>query len=316
MAFSISDKSLNQRLQRDLNKAGQERADALAQLSSGQIFTPYNPRPTERSIADGMEFRLRSIAASKRNINDAVSLLQTAEGGMQEVTNMVLRMKELNISAASTTMNDHERKFLLLEYQALHDEITRVATTTSFNGIPLLNGADPATPQQLVLRIDDPFVDSEGNRDAENDINTIQFNGLKTVIATAAGLGLKSAKELLGAVDDAQGIALEDARDLLFSDDSEGNFATAYDQAINKLATHRSVFGAMQSRLNRSMDVMEVYQENIAAAKSKIADTDFAEQTSRLTHANIMMNAATSLLAQSNLSAQLSYSLLNSVVRG
>lgn len=315
MAFNISDKALNQRLQRDLAKAGLERADALSKLSSGQVFTPFDPRPAERSIAEGLEFRLRSIAAGKKNINDAISLLQTAESGLQEITNMVLRMKELNVSAASTTMTNHERKFLLLEYQALHDEITRIATTTTFNGIPLLNGADPAAPQELVLRIDDPYIDSEGNRDLDNDINAIHFNGLKMVVATSAGLGLKSARELLEEEEDNEGISLEDAQDLLIPEEDEELFATAYDQAINILSTHRSIFGAMQSRLNRSMDFMDVFQENIAAAKSKISDTDYAEQTSRLTRANIMLNAASSLLAQSNVSAQMSFDLLNSVIR-
>lgn len=314
MAFHITDPALNQRLQRNLSDAAKERADSLAKLSSGQIFTPQDPRPAERSIAEGLEFRLRGIAAAKRNINDAVSLLQTAESGMSEITNMVLRMKELNVSAASTTMTDNERKYLMLEYQGLHDEITRIATTASFNGIPLLNGNDPNTPEQLVLRIDDPFPGGDGASD-EDDINAIHFSGLKSVVATAAGLGLKSARELLSE-GDGVGITLSDAQELLLpSDDSEG-MPTAYDEAIHKLATHRAVYGAMQARLDRSIEYMDVFQENIAAAKSKIADTDYAEEMSRLTKSTIMMNAATSLLAQSNVNAQMTMSLLGGVLRG
>lgn len=311
MAFVISDQALNQRLQRDISHAADERSDALAKLSSGQVFTPKDPRPAERSIAEGLEFRLRGIAASKRNINDAVSLLQTAESGMSEITNMVLRMKELNVSAASTTLSDNERKYLMLEYQGLHDEITRIATTASFNGIPLLNGADPATPEQLILRIDDPFTGEGGSGD--NDINTIQFSGLKSVIATAAGLGLQSAASLL-ANSDGEGVSLSDVQDLL-QPSGDDNSPTIYDEAINKLANHRAVYGAMQSRLDRSIDYMDVFQENIAAAKSKIADTDYAEQVSRLTKSTIMMNAATSLLAQSNVNAQMTMSLLGGVLR-
>lgn len=315
MAFHISDQALNQRLERNLSKAADDRADSIAKLSSGQIFTAQDPRPAERSIADGLEFRLRGIAAAKRNINDGVSLLQTAESGMTEITNMVLRMKELNVSAAATTMTDNERSFLMLEYQGLHDEITRIATTATFNGIPLLNGNDPATPEQLILRIDDPFRGGEDQGNDENDINVIQFKGLKAVVATAAGLGLKSAAELL-TNSEGNGVSLEDVQELLLPSDDAEDATTAYDEAINKLSTHRAVYGAMQARLDRSIEYMDVYQENIAAAKSKIADTDYAEEISRLTKSTIMMNAATSLLAQTNVNAQMTMSLLGGALRG
>ena len=115
MSVKVGSNSIAMMLNHNLQRASREHADALEKLSSGQIFTSNDPRPCERALAEGLEFRLQSLAASKQNINDAVSLLQTAESSMAEINNMVVRMKELNISAASTAVNDQERRYLMME---------------------------------------------------------------------------------------------------------------------------------------------------------------------------------------------------------
>ena len=309
MSFTVGNGGIGDKLNRHLNKAQREHADSLEKLSSGQVFTQFDPKPAERALAEGLEFKLRSLASSKRNINDGVSMLQTAEGALSEINNMITRMREINIAGSSTTLSDRERRYLFIEYEALHDEINRVATTTEFNGLPLLNGESERAPESLILRIGDPAF----SEDSDDDINVLKFDDLKSIVVTSEGLGLKSARELLDASDDIEGIALDDVMDLLAADDEA--FPTAYDQALNTLSTHRAVFGAMQSRLNRAMDFLDVYQENIAAAKSKIADTDYAKEVARLTESSILMQAGTSLMSQSNLSASLSLNLLTSVLR-
>lgn len=313
MAFTITDKGSEARISRSLEKSRQENADAIEKLSTGKIFTTRDPKPAERAISDNLEFKLRSLASSKRNINDAISLLQTADSSMSEINNMIIRMKEINVGAASTTLSDQERRYLFLEYEALRDEINRVAITTQFNGIPLLNGKDENAPESLVFRVDEPYYSDE-NWAGDEDLNAIRFDGLKTVVATAEALGLKSARDLIIGSTEQEGIALSDVEDLMEPPDPD-MFATAYDQALNTLTTQRSVFGAMQSRLQKCIDFVDVYQENIAAAKSKISDTDYAKEISRMTESKILMTAATALLAQGNINSQLSLNLLSSVTK-
>jgi flagellin len=306
MAFNIKDKALQANLARHLEKAQKINSDSLEKLSSGSVFTRNDPRPAERALAEGLEFKLRSLASSKTNINSAVNLLQTAESSLSEITNMVLRMKEINVAAASTTVSDKDRKFLFIEYEALHDEINRIAITTEYNGMPLLNGDSPDAPEELIFRVGDPMVADGVDSD---DLNVIRFEGIKSVVATTAALGLKSARDLL--LDSELGIAIQDVEDLLMADDDV--FGSIYDQALDTISTSRAVFGGMQSRLQSATDFLDVYQENIAAAKSSIADVDYASEVARLTESRILMQAGTAVLAQGGINSQLALNLLNSL---
>ncbi len=311
MAFNIKDRALQATLERHVDQAQRENANAMERLSSGTVFTRGDPQPAERALAEGLEFKLRSLASSKRNINSAVSLLQTAESSLSEVSNMVLRMKEINVAAASTTVSDKDRRFLFIEYEALHDEINRVATTTEFNGIPLLNGASENAPEELVFRVGDPFP-GEGDSSDSDDVNAIHFSGLKNVIATTVGLGLKSARDLLVSSTEQEGLSLNDVEDLMAPEDPD-QFPTVYDEALNAISTQRAVFGGLQSRMQRATDFIDVYQENITAAKSSIADVDYAKEVSRLVESRLMLQAGTAVLAQGNINSQLALGLLNSI---
>lgn len=311
MAFNIKDRAQQAQLQRHFNKAQQENSDAMERLSSGSNFTKNDPHPAERALAEGLEFKLRSLSSSKKNINSAVGLLQTAEGGLSEVTNMVLRMKEINVAAASSTLGDKERKFLFVEYEALYDEVNRVALSTEFNGIPILNGDDANTPEELIFRVGDPSSPSSDLTDDSTDINAIKFNGLKSVIATTKGLGLKSARELLAASQETEGLSVNDVEELMSTEDSQ--YATVYDQALSTIANQRAVFGAMQSRLQRANDFVDVYQENIAAAKANLSDVDYAQEVSRLVESRLLLQAGTAVLAQGNINSQLALNLLNTI---
>lgn len=307
MSFRIKDRSLDARLQRDLRESRREHADSLEKLSSGEVFTRQDPRPADRALAENMDFRLRSLSASRRNINDSVSLLQTAESSLAEINNLILRMKEINISAANTTMSPQERRYLFIEYEALHDEINRIAVTTQFNSIPLLNGEDERSPEELVFRIDDPFPGEQFTDD--EDINAIRFTGLQSIVATTEGLGLSSAIDLLEDSSAEEGLELYDVEEMLEPWDDEV-FPTVYDEALATLSEQRAVLGAMQSRLMRSLDFMDVYQENIAAARSNIADVDYAQEVSRQVENQIAMQASSSLLTQGNVVPQIALNLL------
>ncbi len=311
MTIGLNNKGINAKLARNLEDAGKKRADSLERLSTGKIFTAREPKPAERALSEQMDFRLRGLAASKRNINDAVSLLQTAESSLSEINNIIIRMKELNVAGATTTFTDQERRYLFIEYEALYNELERIAVTTEYNGIPLLNGESDDAPEELIFRIDDPHI-SDDYFDSE-DINVIKFEGLKSVVSTPEGLGLGSARDLLADTSEIEGLSIEDVQELM--EPVEDGFATVYDESINRLSTQRAVFGAMQSRLQRSMDFMDVYQENISAAKSKITDTDYAREVVKLTEANILMQATSGLLAQSTFDAGITLNLLSTLTR-
>lgn len=312
MSVRLNDKSQTAVIGRHLAKAQAENADAMEKLSSGQVFTRGDPHPSERALAEGLEFRLRSLSSAKTNINTGVSLLQTAESALSEVNNMILRMKEINLAASTTTLSDRDRRFLFVEYEALHDEINRIAQTTELNGLPLLNGEDERMPKELLLRVGDPVsTESLGLSREDEDLNVIVFKDLRSVVATTLGLGLKSAKDLLtGSAED--GISVEDALDLM-APEVETKESTTYDHALTRIADIRAQFGAYQSRLSRSMDFIDVFQENIAAAKSSIADVDYAQEVSRMVKSRMLVQAGTAMLAQSNISTQLALSLLKAI---
>ena len=309
---SIKNNQINLKLNRHLQDAKANRHDAMEKLASGKVFTSGDPRPAERALSEQMDFRLRSLSSSKKNVNTAINLLQTAESSLSEINNIVMRMKELTVSAANTTVSNQERRYLFVEYEALHDEMNRIAVTTEFNGLPLLNGEADEVPEELIFRVDDPHRGENTVSDAE-DINTIRFDGLKNVVATTEGLGIQSARPLLEDSSIEDGIDIEDVEDLMAPE--EDIFPTAFDEALNRLSTQRAVFGALQSRLNHSNSFIDVYTENIAAAKSTVADTDYAKETIRLAESNILMHATTGLLAQSNVENNVVLNLLSSVNR-
>ena len=307
MGFNIGDKTLASRLRRNLEKSRNQTADSLTKLSSGSVFTPEDPRPAERGISEKMEYKIRALSASKRNINDAMSFLQTAESSMTEINNMIQRMKEINIAAASTTVNEQERKYLFIEYEALHDEINRITATTEFNGIKVLDGSDQNAPESLIFRIGDPHIGEFG----DEDINMIKFENFKDINTSTQALGLLSAKSLLEDTSQDTGIELEQVEEMLVLEDND-DYDTTYDQAIGRLSDQRAMFGSLQSRFNKSLNFIDVYEENLSAAKSKISDTNYADELSKMVQSKIQSQASTSLLAQGNAQNSLIIQLLNS----
>ena len=304
MSVIGNDRGTSNQLLHELERNRRDNADSLGKLSSGQVFTAQDPRPAERAMAEGLELKLRGLTSAKQNINDGISLLQMAEGGFAEISNMLVRMKEITVAASSNTINDHERRFLFIEHQALHNEIDRIASTTEFNGIPLLNGDADNAPNKIILRLGDPSLNSDGE-----NLNELVFDGLKKVVATTLGLGLKPVTDLLKQDD---GITSEDAHDLLQAEDSR--FGSIYDQALDKISSFRAQFAAVQTRLDKARDYNDVSFENISAAKSKISDTDYAHEVSKLTQTNMLFQTATALLTQNNLAARIGVNLINSLL--
>jgi flagellin len=209
---------------------------------------------------------IRSLRQDNRNANDGISMVQVAEGGMNEIGNILTRFRELSIQAASDTIGDKERGFINKEMVQLRGEIDRIAATTEFNGRKLLVGEGDKLEIQVGL-----------NNSPEKDRFVYDTQKLN-VGAKALG------------VHDVNTESKEDAQENL----------AKIDGAIKMLSENRSEVGALQNRLSSSVSNLQIYEENLSAAKSRIYDVDVASESSELTKTNILAQAGTAVLSQAN----------------
>ena len=249
---------------------------SLARLSSGYRINQASDDAAGLAISENLKGQIRGLRQASRNANDGVSLVQVAEGGLQEVSNMLIRLRELAVQAASDTIGDTERKFLDVEYQQLKSEIQRITEVTSFNGRDLLNGTGGVIDIQVGVH-NDVFKDR------------ISFN------ASAANATLES----LGIT--AEAVAQKEQAQISID---------AVDKAIVSVNAIRANFGAMQNRLQSTMQNLAVADENFSAANSRIRDADVAAESSELMRNNILTQAGVSVLSQANNVTQMALKLL------
>ena len=249
---------------------------SLARMSSGSRINQAADDAAGLAISENLKGQIRGMRQASRNANDGISLVQVAEGGLQEVSNMLIRLRELGVQAASDTIGDTERKFIDVEYQQLKSEIQRISEVTTFNGRDLLNGTGGVIDIQVGTH-NDTFKDR------------ISFN------ASAANASLES----LGVV--AESVATKEGAQTGID---------AVDKAIVSVNAIRANFGAMQNRLQSTTSNLAVSDENLSAANSRIRDADIAAESAELTRNNILAQAGVATLAQANNTAQLALKLL------
>lgn len=262
--------------QKNLYSLGNKQSSSMAKLASGYRINQAADDAAGLAISENLKAQIRGMRQANRNANDGISLVQVAEGGLNEVTNMLVRLRELGVQAASDTIGDRERALTDIEYQQLKEEIQRVSQNTQYNGTPLLNGLGGLLDIQVGTQ-----------NDAFND--RISFNAEES----------NSTMEALGIAELGLTTKLEAQESLAFVDD-----------AINSVNAMRANFGALQSRLQSTSQNLMTAEENYAAANSRIRDTDVAAESSELAKNNIMMQAATSVLAQANTQQQLALKLI------
>ncbi len=251
--------------QRNLSNTSTETSKSFARLSSGQRITKSGDDAAGLSISNKLEASVRGLKMAQRNANDGISFVQTAEGGINEVSNILIRLRELSVQAASDTIGDAERGFLNKEVQSLKSEIDRISQVTNYNGTALLNGEGDALTFQ---------VGTEAG-----EMNRIYFDPQKTNVQVSA-LGV-------------EGLDLSQKDGAL---DALGNL----DEAIKRVNENRSELGALQNRLHSTSNTLGITVENLSDAKSRIADTDMAAETSTLIKNQILQNAGIAVLAQAN----------------
>lgn len=264
MGLRIATNTASIAAQRVLSKQ-QKRAEHSAQaLASGSRIVNAADDAAGLAISENFKGQLRGISAARNNANNAISFAQVGEGGLNEVSNILVRLRELGVQAASDTVSDVERGFLNNEAQQLIQEADRIAKTTMFGKTKLLDGSGG----QLEFHV--------GPQGGEDNVIAFEFDA----DATTSALGISGL-----AVGDKG-----DAREALES----------VDEAISKVGSLRANFGAMQSRMESTVSNLDVSYENLSAANSRIRDTDIAKETAEMASASILQNTAVSVLAQAN----------------
>lgn len=255
---------------------------SLERLSSGYRINRAGDDAAGLAISENLRAQIRGLKQASRNAQDGVSLVQVAEGALNEISSILIRLRELAVQAASDTIGPVERQFLNVEYDQLISEIDRIADGTEFNGTQLLSGTGSILDFQVGTR-NDPNIDR------------LSFDASKAD-ANSAALGVN----LTSVADKA----------------SAQNTLAAIDQSIVSVSAMRADFGAIQNRLQSTISNLAVSVENMSAANSRIRDVDVAEETAELTRNNILLNAGTSVLAQANQTAQTALGLLNRTFQG
>ena len=277
MGLRINTNTASLNAQRNLmgTKLGLDKS--LERLSSGYRINRAGDDAAGLAISENLRAQIRGLKQASRNASDGVSLVQVAEGALNEISSILIRLRELGVQAASDTIGPVERQFLNVEYDQLVSEIDRIADGTEFNGTQLLSGTGSILDFQVGTR-NDPNIDR------------LSFDASKAD-ANAAALGVN----LTSVADKA----------------SAQNALSAIDSAIVSVSAMRADFGAIQNRLQSTISNLNVSIENMAAANSRIRDVDVAEETAELTKNNILLQAGTSVLAQANSTAQTALTLLN-----
>ncbi len=262
--------SINTR--RHLGNATISFGKSMEKLSSGLRINRAGDDAAGLAISEGLKSDIRALNQAGRNAADGISLIQTAEGALDEVSSTLLRMKELAEQSLNGTLTDTDRSYLDAEYTALTDEITRISDGTEFNGVALLAGGSDINIQV--------GIGTGGSNVVTIDLpDDMDATGLTTTT------GVDSAANAATAMDE-------------------------IDAAIETVVTARGDFGALQNRLETSIRNINMTSENLSAANSRIRDVDVAEETSKMTSFQILQQAGVSMLAQANMTTGLAMSLL------
>jgi flagellin len=250
--------------QRQLTKQQHRMEHAQQALASGSRIVTASDDAAGLAISENIRGQLQGIRMARNNAYNAGSLIQVSEGGLNEINNILIRLRELGVQAASDTVSEVERGFLNQEASQLKDEADRIAKSTRFGNKTLLDG----TGEELEYHVG-PFSGEE---------NVIRYK--IAADATASTLGI-------------DGVSVEDK-------DSARSTLEAVDEAIIKLGNLRADFGAVQSRLQATVSNLDIQNENLSAAKSRIRDADVAYESAELASAQVLQNASVSVLASAN----------------
>ena len=274
MALIVNHNIASITAQRNLGISTSQLQGSVARLSSGLRITKASDDAAGLGVSEVLRAQIRSINQAVRNSNDGISLLQIADGGAENIGNLLSRLRELATQSASGILGSNERSFLDQEFVALRSEIDRISAVTEFNGVKLLSGTDN---DSLSLQI--------GFRSSANDTLSLSLNDLTTADLSLSTVNVSTSANALSALSN-------------------------IDSAISAVASARANVGSLQNRIDAAVLNLGVAHENITAAESRIRDADIAFETSLFVRNQILVAAGTSILAQANTLPQQALTLL------
>lgn len=251
---------------------------SMTKLASGLRINRAGDDAAGLAISEQFKANLKSLEQTKRNANDGVSLIQTAEGALGEASQILIRLRELAVQAATDTLSPTQRGFLNQELTQLRSEIDRIGATAEFNELPLLSGSFATTATALTFQVD---LGGDVGRQIAVTIGTVSPTSLGIDATTLSTAG--AARSALSTLD----------------------------TAIERMSTQRATLGSAQNRLQAAINNISTQFTNVSAANSRIRDVDVAEETARMSREQILMQAGVSVLAQANQIPQLALSLLS-----
>ena len=294
--------------QRRLSEQRGSLSQSLERLSSGLRINKSADDAAGLAVSERLRGTMSSLGVAKRNASDGISYIEVAEGGLNEVSNILIRMRELATQAASDTLGPRERSFLDKEFTQLRDEVGRIIDSTEFNGTKVLTPGEGDRPIQIFVGASNRGRDAAGdlpNIDKENDpdVLTIKLDELGSL------------KDAIDQVRDKAMSIMPDPTAVIGAQDlgPDGDTATLFsrlDSAQNSIASYRATLGSVQSRLNSTINNIDIASENMAAAQSRIRDVDYASETAKLTQGRILSTAALSVMTQANASPEAVLQLL------
>ena len=282
MALTINTNVQSLNAQRNLGKSQSSLANSMQRLSSGLRINSAKDDAAGLAISDRMTSQIRGMNQAARNANDGISMAQTAEGALGEVTNILQRMRELSIQSANASNSDEDRGSLNSEFSQLKEEIDRIADTTQFNGKTLLDGtfkSGSAAVFQVGANANQTISVAIGQSGGAN------ISSLGSGAVNVSAVGISTAARAQSSI-------------------------SVLDLAISDVDTMRGALGAVQNRFESTIANLNNVSENLSAARSRILDADIAQETSNMTKMNILQQAGVSILSQANQTPQLALSLL------
>jgi flagellin len=291
MALRINTNPSSLNAQRQLAKTTNAKSSSLQKLSSGLRINSASDDAAGLAISEKLKNQVRSTSMAERNANDGISMLQTAEGSLNEISGILVRMRELAVQSSNGTLDSTDRNFLNEEFTALKNEINRISDVTEFNNHKLIdgtysgsgNGVDfqiglhASTPSRITREIADMHASAIGQG------------------AASGGGGTPAASVQVADISSVTG--------------SRAAIATL-DQALSDTSDNRSDIGATINRLQVTITNLQSSRENLSAANSRIRDVDVASESAKMTKNNILVQAGVSVLAQANQSPQMALNLI------
>jgi flagellin len=296
-----------------LTKNERAMSQAMERLSTGQRINSASDDAAGLAISSRMTSQINGLNMAVRNANDGISMIQTAEGAMEEVGSMLQRMRELTVQAASGTMTTSDKAALNIEFGALEDQIQEIAKNTEWNGTKILDGSQGSVNIQAGANASQTIAVQFA------DLNTIHGVGTEN---TEAGAGANSSGALdiftnLGnddvTTDTASGDSVEEDKDLdaqVITGSAQATTLAHLDRAIARLDAHRATLGSTVNRLEYAADNLSNVSQNASASRSRILDADYASETTELARTQIIQQAGTAMLSQANQAAQSVLALL------